>query len=97
MKPEYIVQLIVEELRRAESIHPIWPTNIFEALAVIHEEEGEIAKAVNQYYWDNASDEEIRKEVIQTAAMCIRFLQHWGEYDARRTSQTENRQSSEEA
>lgn len=91
MKPEYIIELILAELHRAESIHPVWPTDIFAALAVIHEEEGEIAKAINQYYWDNESDEEIRKEVVQTAAMCIRFLQHWGRYDARRTSKTEYR------
>lgn len=44
--------------------------NAEEFLSVLVEEVGEVAKAINQ----NLSKEELRKEVIHTASVAIRFL-----------------------
>ncbi len=80
IKEEDLIRLIIEELRRAEKKHPNWPLDIFAANCIIQEEAGEITKSINQFYWDRNPDIEIGKEIIQTAAMCVRFLKHWGKY-----------------
>lgn len=67
----FIMSEIIRELDHAELKHPNWPTNIFEQVSVITEESGEIAKAANDRDMD-----ELRKELLQTAAMCIRMLKN---------------------
>jgi hypothetical protein len=67
---------IDEELHRAINKFPTWPTDIIHAGNVVSEEAGELSKAVLQaVYEPNKSNiEDVRKEAIQTAAMCIRFI-----------------------
>jgi len=70
---------IDKELQRAERIHPFFPKNIFHQLAIMQEEAGEVAKAVNDCSSGKASIEDVRAELIQTAAMCMRMLNNLDE------------------
>lgn len=70
------VDQILFELARAEHKHPGWPENIFEQLAIIGEEFGELQKAALElhYKYPSAHVSYIEEEAIQTAAMVIRLL-----------------------
>ncbi len=63
------------ELKRAEIKYPHYPSDIFQQLAIMQEEAGEVTKAVLQYHYEGGSFENIKEEIIQTAAMCMRMLQ----------------------
>ena len=67
-------QAIDEELQRAEIKHPNWPEDLFIQLAIMNEEAGEVNKAVLHYKFEKGSIEDVREELIQTAAMCMRML-----------------------
>lgn len=69
-----IYQLIQDELERAIAIHPDYPSDIFKQLAIMQEEAGEVAKAVNDYSDGKDSIEHIKEELIQTSAMCVRMM-----------------------
>lgn len=65
---------IFNELQSTEEKHPNWPSNGFEALAIITEELGELAQAMLQFKHEGGDPERIRQEAIQVAAMGIRFV-----------------------
>ena len=65
---------IRQELKFAEAKHPNFPADMFRQLAIMQEEAGEVTKAVLHYHYDKGTIDDIRKELIQTAAMCIRML-----------------------
>ena len=65
---------IQQELERAEKKHPNYPNDMFQQLAIMQEEAGEVTKAVLQYHYEGGTLEDIREELVQTAAMCMRFL-----------------------
>lgn len=67
---------IAAELAAAEAKHPVWPASMFHKLSIMQEEAGEVAKAMNDYCTGKATMRDIRMEVIQTAAMCIRMLKN---------------------
>ena len=69
---KYIV--IDIELKRAEKKHPNFPADMFRQVAIMNEEAGEVTKAVLHYHYENGGLENIKKELIQTAAMCVRML-----------------------
>lgn len=73
---QHIVNLIIDELRKAEKKHPGWPVDPIHADAIINEEKGEMTRAVLQFNYEYATVDEITKECLQTAAMCIRFLKN---------------------
>ena len=66
---------IQQELEHAEMKHPDFPSDIFRQVAIINEEAGEITKAVLDYYYENGSFEDIKRELRQTAAVCMRMLE----------------------
>jgi hypothetical protein len=72
-----ILKDIAEELARAEKKFPKWPINVFDALAILGEEYGELQQAALQYKYENGPIHNIYKEGIQTAAMAIRFLMNY--------------------
>lgn len=76
MEQHLVIEKIIEELKRAEEKHPVYPSNIFEQLAIMQEEAGEVTKAVLHQKYENGSLEEVENELIQTAAMCIRMLKN---------------------
>lgn len=74
-KFDTIIDDIHEEYCSACKIHPIWPINIHEQFNIISEEHGEAVRELNRLTDDKVGNiEDVKKEVIQEAAMCIRFL-----------------------
>ncbi len=67
---------IDKELKRAELKHPNYPEDMFRQVAIMNEEAGEVTKAVLHYFYENGSIENIKNELIQTSAMCMRMLNH---------------------
>ncbi len=63
------------ELQRAKAKHPAYPPNIFEQLAIMNEEAGEVTKAVLHYKREGGSLQDVKDELVQTAAMCVRMLE----------------------
>lgn len=70
------IQKIQEELVKAESKHPFWPTDILHQIAIVNEESGEATRAALQYQNEKGELKEVQTELIQTAAMCIRMLKN---------------------
>jgi hypothetical protein len=71
-----ITSEIYEELERAESLHPKFPTDLVYQCAIMIEEAGETMKAVLDYKSGKCPRSDIVKEAIQTGAMVIRFLKN---------------------
>ncbi len=67
---------IEKELVRAKRKHPNYPKDIFVQLAIMQEEAGEVTRAVLHYKYENGSIDNVREELIQTAAMCVRMLEN---------------------
>ena len=76
MKLDEAIQLVREELTRAVTKFPTWPTDGLHATAILVEEAGELDKEVLQMTYEphKSSREKIREEAIQSAAMALRFL-----------------------
>lgn len=62
------------ELKRAEKKHPDFPADMFRQVAIMQEEAGEVTKAVLHYHYEGGSLQNVKDELIQTAAMCMRML-----------------------
>ena len=75
-KMEEPYKAIKDELARAEGLWPDYPTNIFMQLAIMQEEAGEVTKAVLDYMEGKHGIQELKDELIQTAAMCVRMLKN---------------------
>ena len=75
MKRQDIIPEILCELERAKKLHPDWPEDQVHAAAIVNEEAGELIRAVlnETYHGTDARLSDV--EAIQTAAMCIRFLE----------------------
>ena len=76
MKIENILSLVMDEVARAEEIHPYWPSDDIHAAAIVAEESGELVKAVLDATEKKAGEDEIIAEAVQTAASAIRFLKN---------------------
>lgn len=73
------VQSFLVELKRAMTIHPVWPEGIVNQTAVMAGEAGEALKAANHYREGRKTEGNdsmlvLKSELVQTAAMCIRCL-----------------------
>jgi hypothetical protein len=75
--------MILEELVRAEELHPFWPIDVIHQAAIVGEEAGEVLKAaIDLHYKDEAEHPIIRAqhrrdlitELVQTGAMVHRML-----------------------
>lgn len=71
---EYIVDMIRDELERAERKFPDWPEDIIHAAAIVQEECGELIRASLNYYYGKSNIKPVFNEAIQAGAMCVRFL-----------------------
>ena len=69
-----IINKILDEVEFAETKHPDWPCDILHQIAIVNEEAGEATKAALHFEYESGSLEDVEKELIQTAAMCIRML-----------------------
>lgn len=74
MNKQEVLDSINVELEKAILKHPDFPENIFEQIAIIQEESGEAVRACLHYKHESGNIHNISKELIQTAAMCIRML-----------------------
>lgn len=85
------VALILEELRRAVSKFPTWPTDPLHAIAVLGEEFGELTKATLQTTYEphKSNRDDVRTEAIQTAAMALRFVISLDRYEYAHCTQHE--------
>ena len=70
------IKEILKELERARDKHPDWPTDILHQIAIVNEEAGEATRASLHFYYENGSMDNVRKELTQTAAMCLRMLEN---------------------
>lgn len=76
MKTEHALVLILAELSRAETIHPVWPNNHIHAGMVVAEECGELVQAVLNHNEKKGSKQSMITEAVHTAAMALRFLKN---------------------
>ena len=74
MRTVILIHEILDELDRAEAKHPDWPDDILHQIAIVNEESGEATRAALQLEYEVGSKEDLRKELIQTAAMCVRMI-----------------------
>lgn len=81
---------VLAEVARATAKFPTWPTDPLHALAVLGEEVGELTKAMLQYTYEphkGVTQQDIRDEAIQTAAMALRLAMSLPCYQYRRAPQ----------
>jgi len=68
---------LTEELRRAEDLHPEWPTDLIHQIAIMSEEAGEVVQAANNLIMHKeGSIEDVRNELVQTGSMVLRCLKN---------------------
>jgi len=75
-------QEVYDEIEKAITKFPLWPTDPLHAVAIIGEELGELNRAILQVIYEpgKASVDDVRTEAIQTAAMAIRFVRSLDKY-----------------
>lgn len=71
---KYLIGKIETELNRAIAKHPQFPKDIIHQVGIMQEEAGEAMKAALQLVYEKGTMEEVKKELIETAAMCLRTL-----------------------
>lgn len=72
----FVLNEVLDELDKATTKFPTWPTDPLHALAVLGEEYGELNKATLQAVYEPHKNPAgaVRSEAVQTAAMALRFL-----------------------
>ncbi len=65
---------ILDELRKTETKHPVWPTDQIHAVGILIEEAGESMQAAIDCHYAGGSLEKLRTELAQTGAMALRAL-----------------------
>ena len=71
-----IRRAVESELLRARLKFPLWPEDIIHAVSIMNEEAGETIQAALDLTYDNGSIDNVKAELIQTAAMCFRVLEN---------------------
>lgn len=97
MTEDSLNEEVLDEVARATMKFPMWPTDPLHALAVLGEEFGELTKAMLQYTYEpkkGVTQQDIRMEAIQTAAMALRLAMSLPKYEYQRAPQ--HRQGSED-
>ena len=65
---------IERELKYAEKKHPDFAKDLVHKTAVLAEEAGEAVRAALMHEYEDGSIEDVKLELLQTAAVCIRIL-----------------------
>lgn len=77
MNYQKIITDIINEVESAKQKHPFWPDDLIHQTAIIQEECGEsVRESLNIVYKEGGTYENLKKEIIQTAATCIRCLDY---------------------
>lgn len=66
---------ILDELSRARTKFPNFPRDLIHRVAIVNEESGEAVQAAVQAMYEGGQVSQVREELIQTAAMCVRAIQ----------------------
>lgn len=76
MTDEQVFALVRAELDKARTKYPHWPSDMVHAAAIASEEDGEVIRSVNCYFFRQGDDTwaDIEKEAVQAIAMWVRFL-----------------------
>ena len=74
MKIEDIYLEIDNEMHRAEKKFPHWCLDPVHGAAIVAEEAGEALQASLDFYYRRAGSQQLKKELIHTVTMGIRFL-----------------------
>lgn len=85
----YPLEMIIDELERAERKFPTWPTDPLHAHGVLAEEVGELVRAIVQHTYAPTYETKaaVELEARQAAAMAIRFYASLDRYDYRPSEQ----------
>ena len=75
-REEALITIILAELRRAEAKYPEWPADLIHQVAIMQEESGEAIRAALNHVYHGEPIEDVRAELVQTAAMCLRCLKN---------------------
>ena len=67
---------IEQALIKAKQKHPNYPDNWQKRMSILIEEVGEVAQAILDYEDSDGTIDDIKKELYQSAAMCLRFLEN---------------------
>ena len=71
-----IIKEVREEMARAEQKFLGWPVDPVHGAAIVAEEAGEALQAALDFYYGRSDERALRKELIHTAAMALRFLKN---------------------
>ena len=71
----YIVDIAME-LKEAKIKHPYFPETLCQQFTILQEEVGEVAKAINDYNDGEGTKQQVRQELLQSTAMCLRMLEN---------------------
>ncbi len=71
-----ILDEVLYELDRAETLHPDWPLDPLHQIAIVNEESGEATRAALRFVYEGGDLGEVRKELVQTMAMCLRMMEN---------------------
>lgn len=77
--PDTLIPIFEDLIRgynRANKLHPEQAGSLYEICAILSEETGEVSNAVIEYMKGNGDREQIKRELIDTAAVCIRALEY---------------------
>lgn len=75
MTKEQAIEEVFIELARARTLHPDWPDDVVHQAAILIEEAGSVIKASLDFYYHRDRDrKKLKKEIIHTTAMGLRFL-----------------------
>jgi len=75
---QMLIDEILAEVKRAETLHPHWPADPIHGAAIVSEESGEAIRAALRLVYEGGTREALRVELIHTAATALRML---GELD----------------
>lgn len=84
-----VIDSVLHALERAQGKFPTWPTDPIHALNVLSEEYGELSKDVLQcvYEPEKTTQENLKTEAIQLAAMTLRFILSLDKYKFKKGKQ----------
>lgn len=76
MNFKQFTKMVEHEVMLAEYKHPEWPKDLLHQIAIVNEKSGEATRAALKVVYEQGSKQELQKELVQTAAMCFRMIQH---------------------
>lgn len=77
MKLENILKELEEQLRSARAEFPSWSLDPVHGAAIVAKEAGEALQAALDYYYGRGGAHQLKKELLHTLAMSVRFLMNF--------------------